>query len=701
MYWLRLGSILLPLTWLLLFSLLWLGGWLLTSHLFSLRSRERILSGLATGILLFIVLANALAPLTGWIFASAGKAASVNILFWLAALSTAGLGLQAYLIHRRQVHPNPLPLLDREDLQAWPQLLSAAALMVLFTLINRGLALFDDYHNLPIVSMIAAGDLPPHFYLNPEFRLDYHYGLHILGASMMRVGGLTPWGAFDLSKTISLVIAIPLAWLWFRRVTHNQHAAFWGSLLVLFAGGARWLLLLFPQQTLQQLGSGLRLLGSALATGPDLFTVLYSPWKIEGGGPFPFPFAFTNGVAQPLNMALASAGALPQATLLLLLLLARRRWTPLQGILYGLLLASLALTAEHIFGFILGGVALTGLGILLKFWRDKARHFSARWNTALAQLGNWLWVLVPAVLLAVVAGGVIHGVLRDLISQPATSAAQASTTFGGFSLRWPPALTSAHFGALSITNPSQLLIALVETGALLFLAPLAIWWASRRARHGTWPPAWMAAGAVLSFIIALFIVYEVERDTSRFTGSAVYIWLILGFPLAWILFRTGKSWLQVLLGIGYATAVLGGIALFSIQLISITKPQFTYFVKIPDAQMNQQFWDRLEENTQVFDTLPYRSVTLFGRGAGRASAEIYQPYPEWLALAEVMDPLQIAQAGYAYLYLDKETWQALTPPQKQALEQPCIVRLSPDSTLTTQGAQQRGFPWLLDLHACH
>jgi len=61
---------------------------------------------------------------------------------------------------------------------------------------NRGLAILDDYHNLPLVSMIAAGDVPPHFYLNPTNRLAYHYGLHLFSGSLVQQGGLFPWSAF-------------------------------------------------------------------------------------------------------------------------------------------------------------------------------------------------------------------------------------------------------------------------------------------------------------------------------------------------------------------------------------------------------------------------------------------------------------------------------------------------------------------------
>jgi hypothetical protein len=53
--------------------------------------------------------------------------------------------------------------------------------------------------------------------------------------------------------------------------------------------------------------------------------------------------------------------ALPMLSLFLLLLLARRRWKPFQGLIYGLLLATLALLSEHHFAIIWAGIFLAVL----------------------------------------------------------------------------------------------------------------------------------------------------------------------------------------------------------------------------------------------------------------------------------------------------------------------------------------------------
>ena len=200
-------------------------------------------------------------------------------------------------------------------------------LAILF-LINRGLAIWDDYHNLPIVSTIAAGQFPPRFYLNPDLPLDYHYGLHVFAASLVRVGGLFSWSAFDAAKSLSTALTLILAWSWFRRFTKNPLALTAGVMLVFLAAGSRRMLLFLPESVLQRISAGIVLHGSAMQTAPDLYSALTSPWNIQGDGPFPFPFAFASGTFSPLSIALTGSGAIPEMTLFLLLLLAKRTWRP-------------------------------------------------------------------------------------------------------------------------------------------------------------------------------------------------------------------------------------------------------------------------------------------------------------------------------------------------------------------------------------
>ena len=688
MYWTRTGNLIDIVVWLVLCGLWWTGGWLVATHLFRQKSRDRLMVGLAIGVLLFIQFSNMLAILLRPINSGGSSAPVITISFIGGAVLTLVLGLLVAYLNLHHWHEGPSSWLNRQDFQAWPQLLAMFGLFTIFALINRGLAIFDDYYTLPITSLMASGDVPPHFYLNPDLYLAHHYGLNLFAASLMRIGGFFAWSAFDLSKALSISLTVVLAWLWFRRATGRGNAAYWGSLLVLFASGTRWVLMIFPQNLLLHLGEGLRLMGSALQSGYDLYTLLLSPWNIEGGGPIPFPFAFTNGIFAPLNMAMGSNGALPQMTIFLLLLLAKRRWRPLEGIVYGFLLASLALSAEYILVLIVAGLLATALWILL----STAIRRNAR--QALVSIAPWGLILLPVILLTAFGGGVITEILRNLIALLGNSSVVGSSELDSFYLRWPPAITSAHFGPLELTNPRHLLIGLVEIGPLILLAPLATIWSIHRTRRGQYVPAWMAFGALFSFVISLFIFYGAERDTIRLSGSALFVWIALGFPMAWIIWCRSNRVMKTSITIVYGIILLAGISLLSIQLISIAQPQFTYFVTAPDAQFSRAFWDKPEPQSQIFDKIPYRAVTIFGRGAGHASQDVYQPFEDWWALVQTPDPFTMARAGYSYVYVDKETWQAWTPEQKIAFQQACVKKLAEQVTKT------KDFRWLLDIRTC-
>jgi hypothetical protein len=105
------------------------------------------------------------------------------------------------------------------------------------------------------------------------------------------------------------------------RITHRWLPAFLSRVVVL-AGGARLLLLLLSPWFSH---FEITLIGSAASSATHLAEAMISPWKIDGAGPLPFPFAFYSGIHQPYVMGytgIAGSGAL----ILLLLLLTAERW---------------------------------------------------------------------------------------------------------------------------------------------------------------------------------------------------------------------------------------------------------------------------------------------------------------------------------------------------------------------------------------
>lgn len=289
---------------LLVWAGLWCaGGYLLAASLFRLRRAEIAMIGLGLGLVLQTWLANLLAHVL-----------PVDAAFWLSSglVFIGGLAAQFAVQHN-------LRLASLRFTFYFPQWLLLGALILLFNAIGRGLGIFDDYQNLPTVSLMATGDIPPHFSLDPSLNFGYHYFLLLFAAQVMRLGHMFPWSALDLARGLILALPLMLTGLWAHRFTRNHIASFLTVFMLAFGGGARWLLLLLPSSWLNQISENIKMIGSGALTAPNLAEALLTNWKIDGTGPLPFPFAFYTGINQPYIMAYT--GISGSAILILLLLL--------------------------------------------------------------------------------------------------------------------------------------------------------------------------------------------------------------------------------------------------------------------------------------------------------------------------------------------------------------------------------------------
>jgi hypothetical protein len=657
---------LLSLTLLLFETLLWSsGGILLTAAVMRPRRRERLMTGLAVGLLLFVTMSNALSHFM-----------QATVAFWTAASLIFVLGTgSAYF--RRQALPWP----GKADLPY------AALFLVTFYVafvVNRGLSIQDDYHNLPLVSTMAAGDIPPHFYLNAAFRLAYHYGLHVLAAALVNLGGLTPWSAFDLSKALTLALALPLAAIWIRRSTSHPRGVAFGTAVFAFIGGARWILLLAPGRWLDSVSSHLTMLGSAAATGGNLRDALVRPWMIEGGGPLPFPFAFSNGIRPPTTFTLAGSSLLPEVTLLVLLLLHRRDWRPLSAAMFAVLLSSLALSGELLF---LVAVGALGCGLALNKTLGPTRGWSR------PPIWPVLLILAIASGIALIQGGVLTEIMRAWVGDLRGSS-PSSYYFRGLAIVWPPRIVSAHLGALAIHDPSQLVLAILEIGPALFLLPMAMSWSWKHLRLGSVFAGGLVPLSLALAAVGLILQYESLRETSRFPATALTVWLILGLPPLVYYLRNGRSWPRAVLAGCLLAGMFGGVVLFSTQVVAAAKPTRAYFVSAEDAAMADRFWNVLPRQAQVFDRIAYRGVTLFGRPTF-SYRTLWMPSGEFGRLAANPSPSELAGAGYSYLYMDETWWSSLSPAQRSSLMGSCVV-------ITHEEVGRQGvFRRLYDLRGCY
>jgi hypothetical protein len=670
MYWFRTNN-LIDLMFYILLSGGWaLGGLLLVRYAFRLHRTEHIVTGLATGFVLFIGISNLLAQLL-----------PLTAAFWVASILILLAGILA--AWRSKDHLG----LSASLLRAIPLLIGLAAITVLFTLILRGESIFDEYQHLPLISIMAAGDVPPHFYLNPAFYFAYHYAIHVFAASLVRLANFFPWSAWDVSRALAIGFTLVLGWVWVRKVTGSRLAAWLGTFLFTFAGGARWLLLLLPTPWLNWVSQNVHLINTGLDTASTLAEAMHRSWLIEGGGPVAFPFAFHNGIFVPVFFNLGSTGALPFMTVfLLLLLLPIGRFSIAGLIIWSLVFANLALSAEHLFAVIWVGILLAiGIAVI----------FRKRMKTSLPKemLFQWGSILLVSIILALVQGGFITETARNLLSS-LTGVASQSYNVRGFSLRLPPGLLSAHLGSLSIFNPGQLVALLAELGPAIFIVPIIFIGFTRDFKYGHIFSIGLAISVAISLVFPLFFQYEVDRSITRMPATGLWTALVLGFPILWRALPRLNSAAKVGLSIGFVVCVLAGVVIFRVQLYAINSPQLAYFIDGLDAGYAVDYWDKLPTGSQVLDRVPERAVTIFGH-ISRASSGIYDPLPDWQALIADPNPSRIASAGYDYVYMDRIWWEGLTTPQQAAFQQPCV-----DIMDQREQENKKDFRLLIDVSAC-
>jgi hypothetical protein len=643
-----------PLPLILILALWALGGWLILSRLFDLPAHEHGLLGLGVGLTVSTLLANFL-----------GRFLPTTAAFWLSATLTVAIGLALTL--RFPVSRFPVYLFTRLPFYLIPFLL----ITFFFTLANRGLAIFDDYQNLPQLASMALGDLPPHFAFDARILWSYHYFLLLVAAQFTRLADAAPWVSLDLARGLTLALTLFYGGFLARRLTRSRVAPLLTSAFILFVGGARWLLLLLPARILNLLSSGVTLIGSGADTGPNLTTALTKYWDIQGLGPLPFPFLYGSGLDPSLTMAFAGYGASMVMLVLMILLLVDsiekgqtqglplRYW--LQQAVLAILLAALALTNEVTFAFLYAGLIFAVI-----FWVIKNRSL---------RLPKSLWNLAPAFLgggiLALVEGGIFTGAAAGFLGKLTGSAVESHYVVS-FGLRAPTVL-SAHLGDLSLLNPLHWLAILAETGLVILALPWVVKFGLEQLRDEKWlEAAWIFS--MLPSLLTVFLVYTGNAGPtalSRLTAHFLTVLKIYAVPLLWIWARERSETLKMtLLGLGFA-ACLSGIALFSLQIAAMPTPQTAEFLTDLDVQMYAKFWGKLPTDALVFDTTVTRATTVLGLHT--VSSVNYGPptNPTWLALEADPDPNRFNAAGFRYLYLDIQFWRKYA----DRFNQPCVQTL--------------------------
>ena len=584
----------------------------------------------------------------------------VPLAFWAAAGLVLLLGLGMTLAFG----PRTLPRLPG-GLRAlpWGMLAGLAGVTLFSYLVGRGEAIFDDYMQLPTVSTMAAGFIPPRFALDPSVPYDYHYFMLLFSAQIQRIGGLAPWTALDLGHSLPVGLAVMLAFRWTRRSARSLSAGVLGAGFVLFASGARWLMLLLPLRLLQSIAAHVNLLGSGAGSGATLFQALANPWAIEGAASPGLPFAFTNGLQQPGILGQFSANSLVEVALMLALLLTCTRWRSNWP-------AGLATALFFSAGFLLteAGVVLEigGWGLVVLITAGRLRSL---------KLPPTLWKWLASAGGGYLLGALQGGALPDALGQALGMAQGSSYHNVSFQLVFPPTLVSSHLGVLSLFNPAQLLAALFELGPLLLALPFLAAWGWKALRAGRWFEAVLAGEAFLSLLM-LFVQYsgsEGVRNTSRLYRF-LPILALFAVPAVWPWAERRGPAYRWTAGVLAGTVMLGGLAIFCLELPALQRPVVSYDLNGLDASMNAALWNRLERDALVFDPLSYRAPALLGRFTD-SSTTWYASKPAWKALNQEPYPVRLRAAGYSYAYLDNLYFQGLPVVVQQAWGAGCVKQM--------------------------
>lgn len=669
------------LVWFLSLLLVLAGGWLIATHWFQLEDRERLLAGFAIGLICYLSIAN-------WI----GRIASPFLTYAGSAILVFGLGVTA-------AFPFKDRWVDWKDWKIPGWILTGLALAWLFFRVSKGMGLYDEYKNLALISTLANGWIPAVAHFGDPGLLRYHYGFHLLGASLMQLGHLMPWSAFDLSKAMIWALSIVLAGLVGRRYIPMPYGSWLLGGAVALAGGTRYLLTLLPTGWLLAIQQHVTLTG--LGSG-SLVDALATTLPIEGSPQIGFPFAFMSGVNASYVMAHAGEQTIEPLLLMLTILLISRPGRRPGILIFAILFSFWALAAETSFALI----AMTLIALAAwRFFRDRPAFLA---DASLLTPTVGLIISIPLILLQ---GGVIAALAQQLlfptvasvgvaanIGAPAVASSGAASTFLGFSLRWPPAIISGDLGTLSIFDPLALIAGVLDMGLVVVLLPWLtyLWW--RNHRQDALQTLLLLIGWA-GVLIPLVVGWESRQDIAHITDFGVDTAVVL------LVFALAAQSAPGALGTNTAFVYTGslvlalmcvpGVVLMGVQLTAAQRTILSAHYGDPEALVARQAWGRLPSDSKVLGPIGNASIL-----TGQLTGGIYNPPggPEgavWASMLSVPNLQTLVQHSFDFVFVDSRWWDSLDAASQRELENPCIHTFARGQ----EGATGR-FVEILDLRGC-
>ncbi|GAB4581847.1 MAG: hypothetical protein Fur0022_45980 [Anaerolineales bacterium] len=681
MYWFRTDSPLSILIWLTVAVFWGTGGWLAVASTFKLKMGENLFLGFGIGLSGYLSFANVLGH---WFPPDVTFLGAGGVVF------LSGLGFWA-LQHRK----NPLRFVESFDIRsALPLFVAMAGLTWVFLRISEGVGMFDEFTHLPLISTLAAGDIPPRFFINSEIGFAYHYGFQLLGASLMRLGGLFPWSAFDVSKALLWGYAVVLAWLVGERFGRKPWGGWLAALAVVFASGTRYLLLLAPRSFLFRADPLLTFQGNEAEFVFSKWMIRI--WEAEGSPPIGIPYAFLSGITEPLAIAHAGLHILHVIILLMLWLLAGRISArgPAIG-LFTMLFSLWALTWESSYVLVVGGGVLAALLLFVQEYRmAQSQNSTFAPKARISTLPPAVLALLLSIPIALVQGGLLTEIARGIFL-PGTETATAPAA-SGLSLRWPPAILSKHLGPLSLFSPITLLIAICELGPVLFFLPWITRWAWQKFRAEGWVWGTLLFSAWAGFLIPVVINHRVSSDLSRVAAHGMLIFIL--FFILRISENSWPAWVQTAAIASLGLMMVGGGVLFASALTAANRPMLAAKFDELDALVTKEVWDTLPAEAKIFDPNGWPGTAITGRLTHAVEGDYFtgiRPYPAWQALVHNPTLLGLLAENYSFVYVNEKWWNSLSAQSRAELEAACVV-----TRAAHQNAEGDRFRRMLDLSGC-
>ncbi len=683
MYWFR-ESIFYFIPWLITMLLTWAGGWMIVSRAFRLKKHERLLVGFGFGLSIYLFLAN--------IF---GYFLPAQVVYSLPALVVFTLGLALSYRHKKLD-------LAWKDLFQWKILLFGLLMTLLIVRIEQGLAINDDPKNMTVISQLATGEIPARHYLDGTKVFSSHYGFHLLGASMMSIGNAMPWSAFDISKAITSAYGLILSYLIIRRYVRDPKKVAITVALVMVVGGTRWLLFLMPQSILKPLDDLITMQGTSALMNMPFSQAIYEKWTLDGGPPLGYIFGFLNS----LNGFFfhSHSGGLNVLGLIWLTLNHTRKFTSF--LLFVPLLAIAALTTETSFAFFAIGIAAATLWAIICRKPDKR-----------IELGIFAALLI-ALPIITFQGGYLTSKAASIFSgksaitstvteqpievDPTSSTDIASLSIMNFSLRWPPGIPNAHLGELSLSEPLLILTAILEIGLFILVLPWILAFTWKKFQKNDIYLGILVFSTIAAFLFPVFFKYYVDRDITKIMSYAISSWNFLLLIFIWEKVQTTgwKKWIDTAaryFAIGSVVlAAMGGIVVTIANLSAISQPVLSHNINSLDAYVSRDTWNKLDDSAFIFDNRRWRASALTGLPTSYGTSGSGKP--EWNLINKSATIENLTQAGYRYVYIDKEWWYDLPNSSRKNLSQSCVVTVT--EYIDDWPLDVPDFRRLIDISAC-